>query len=189
MLANRTPQFVNPGRERASGDEDNSKSLGAMIKLPIELQASLMVAGKRYAPRLRKAYDNALATQHKDTLERQKLAGMKACRDKEEEYIEALDYLQRFNSNRCWRSKERALEVYNALPSEAARLKAVKEQITIRRKGRGTNGLKMVITTHRENYLITSSMSFCQWKQMSRCQRSLQLISAALLVISIGLER
>jgi hypothetical protein len=127
--------FVNPGRERTADEEDNSKSLGAMIKLPIELQASLIAAGKRYAPRLRKAYDDALATQHKDTLERQKLAGMKACQDKEEEYIEALDYLQRFNSDRCWRSEERALEVYNVLPSEAARLKAVKEQITIRRKG------------------------------------------------------
>jgi hypothetical protein len=72
-----------------------------MIKLPIELQKSLMVAGKHYAPRLRKVYDDALAAQHKDTLERQKLAGLKACQDKEEEYIDGLDYLQHFKSNQC----------------------------------------------------------------------------------------
>jgi hypothetical protein len=65
---------VNPGRERTAAEKENEKSLGAMIELPVELQKSLMVAGKRYAPRLRKVYDNALAAQHKDTLEGQKLA-------------------------------------------------------------------------------------------------------------------
>jgi hypothetical protein len=143
-----------------------------------------MVAGKRYAPRLRKVYDNALAAQHKDTLERQKLAGLKVCQDKEAEYIKGLDYLQRFKSDRCWRTKERVLEVYNALTSEAARLKAVKEQITIRRKGLlekrwGTNGLKTVIITRQENYLTTLSMSYCQWKQVRWSRQSLQLNLAA----------
>jgi hypothetical protein len=75
--------------------DTKSKPLGAMITLPIELQTSLMVAGKRYAPRLRKAYDNALATQHQDTLERQKLTVAKECEKKGEEYIEGCDYLQR----------------------------------------------------------------------------------------------
>jgi hypothetical protein len=114
-------KFVNPGQERTAAEKENEKSLGEMIKLPVELQKSLMVAGKRYALRFRKVYDNALAAQHKDTLERQKLAGLKACQDKEAEYIEGLDYLQHFKSDRCWRTKERALEVYNTLPSEAAR--------------------------------------------------------------------
>jgi hypothetical protein len=103
--------FVNPGREPTAAEKEKEKSLGAMIKLPVELQKSLMVAGKRYAPHLRKVYDNALAAQHKDTLERQKLAGLKACQDKEAEYIEGLDYLQRFKSDRCWTTKERAPEV------------------------------------------------------------------------------
>jgi hypothetical protein len=63
-----------------------------MISLPIELQISLMAAGKRYAPRLRKAYDEALETQHQDTLERQKLAVEKECEKKGEEYIEGCDF-------------------------------------------------------------------------------------------------
>ncbi len=106
-----------------------------MITLPIELQTSLMVAGKRYAPRLRKAYDDALAAQHQDTLERQKLAVAKEMEKKGEEYIEGCDYLQRWHSDRCWKTTEHTLEVYNSLTSESAKLKAVKEQILIRRKG------------------------------------------------------
>jgi hypothetical protein len=86
-------KFVNPFGKNMS--DTKSKPLGAMITLPIELQTSLMVAGKRYAPRLRKAYDNALATQHQDTLERQKLTVAKECEKKGEEYIEGCDYLQR----------------------------------------------------------------------------------------------
>jgi hypothetical protein len=125
--------FVNPCRKNKS--DTKTKPIGAMISLPIELQISLMAAGKRYAPRLRKAYDEALETQHQDTLERQKLAVEKECEKKGEEYIEGCDYLQRWHSDRCWKTKERALEVYNSLTSESAKLKAVKEQILIRRKG------------------------------------------------------
>ena len=94
-----------------------------------------MVAGKRYAPRLRKAYDDALAAQHQGTLERQKLAVAKEMEKKGEEYVEGCDYLQRWHSDHCWKTKEHTLEVYNSLTSESAKLKAVKEQILIRRKG------------------------------------------------------
>ena len=126
-------KLVNPRGKNKS--ETKTKPLGAMITLPIELQTSLMVAGKRYAPRLRKAYDDALAAQHQDTLERQKLAVAKEMEKKGEEYIEGCDYLQRWHSDRCWKTKEHTLEVYNSLTSESAKLKAVKEQILIRRKG------------------------------------------------------
>jgi hypothetical protein len=52
------------------------------------------------------------------------------------------------------RTKERALEVYNALPSEAARLKAVKEQITIGLKG--TIGEKAGHKWSQNGYYYTS---------------------------------
>jgi hypothetical protein len=38
--------FVNPGREQTAAEKEKEKSLGAMIKLPVELQKSLMVAEK-----------------------------------------------------------------------------------------------------------------------------------------------
>ena len=84
---------------------------------------------------MRKAYDDALAAQHQDTLERQKLAVAKEMEKKGEEYIEGCDYLQCWHSDHCWKTKEHTLEVYNSLTSESAKLKAVKEQILIRHKG------------------------------------------------------
>ena len=83
---------------------------------------------------MRKAYDDALAAQHQDTLECQKLAVAKEMEKKGEECIEGCNYLQRWHSDHCWKTKEHALEVYNSLTRESAKLIAVKEQILIRHK-------------------------------------------------------
>jgi hypothetical protein len=52
-------------------------------------------------------------------------------------YIVAMDYFDRGNSERCWRTVKQARETFDKLKSEAQRLKVVKEQILIQKLGFG----------------------------------------------------
>ena len=58
-------------------------------------------------------------------------------REKGEKYIEAMNYIEQYHSGRCWKTAEQARREFELLDSDPKRLKAVKEQISIRRKGFG----------------------------------------------------
>ena len=70
-------------------------------------------------------------------LNKLKAAQLKATEKTEEALILAMDYLERGKSDRRWKSVEQAKSIYLQLTSESAKLKAVKEQILIRKIGFG----------------------------------------------------
>ena len=70
-------------------------------------------------------------------LNKLKATQLKITENTEEALIIAMDYLERGNSDRRWKSVEQAKMTYDQLMSESARLKAVKEQILICKLGFG----------------------------------------------------
>jgi hypothetical protein len=62
---------------------------------------------------------------------------LKELEKSEEAYIVAMDYFERGNSERCWKTEKQARETFDKLKSEAQKLKAVKAQILIRKLGFG----------------------------------------------------
>jgi hypothetical protein len=125
--------FVTSQKKKSTPTQE--PKIGLFIKLPPELRETMVIAGKRISPMLRNQFDNQLKAQHEAKLKREKLAAAKHCENRGEAYIEAMDYIERWHSDRCWKTEEQAMTVWAQLGSEGARLKAIKEQITIRRKG------------------------------------------------------
>ena len=97
----------------------------------------MMIAAKRGAPVLRKEHNIALELQKAADLRRKRIEHEKNLQNAKEEYIKAWDLIEVYHSDRGWKKLSQAIRVMNSLSSEAARLKAIKEQITIRVKGFG----------------------------------------------------
>ena len=85
----------------------------------------------------RKSHDDAIKNCRQAKLHRMKLAQQKNAEAKGEAYIEAMDYIEQYYSGRCWKTPEQTREDYEMIDSESKHLRAVKEQISIRRKGFG----------------------------------------------------
>jgi hypothetical protein len=110
---------------------------GLLHQLEPELITSLFHAAKKGAPKLRRRHDEALNLLKQAKLNKLKATQLKITENTEEALIIAMDYLERGNSDRRWKSVEQAKMTYDQLMSESARLKAVKEQILIRKLGFG----------------------------------------------------
>jgi hypothetical protein len=120
----------------------NQRKMGMFHQLPVELQQSLIVAGKRGATKLRRQHDESLAKQPAARLNHEQIAHEHKLELAKEQYIEAIDDFERYKSEWCWKTASKAYQVFNKLNRESARLKAVKEQITIRAKGFGWDDVK-----------------------------------------------
>ena len=96
-----------------------------------------MIAAKRGAPALREEHNSALNLQKAADLRRKQIEHEKNLENAKEEYIKAWDLIEIYHSERGWKRLSQALRVMNGLSSESARLRAVKEQITIRVNGFG----------------------------------------------------
>lgn len=110
---------------------------GTLFDLPDELIRSLFYAARKGAPRLRKRHDNALKILNQAKLDKLKTAQLENAEKEVEENIVAMNYYEIGVSERRWKSSREATTIYNQLGSETSRLKAVKEQIMIRRIGFG----------------------------------------------------
>ena len=110
---------------------------GTLFDLPKELIRSLFYAARKGAPRLRKRHDDALNILNEAKLDKLKTAQLNNAEKAVEENIVAMNYYEIGVSERRWKSPREATTIYNQLGSESARLKAVKEQIMIRRLGFG----------------------------------------------------
>ena len=55
----------------------------------------------------------------------------------QEELIVIIYFYEQYHSPRCWVTKEKAMQEYGKIKSDAQKLKAVKEQILIRYLGLG----------------------------------------------------
>eukprot|EP00956_Cyclotella_meneghiniana_P011123 scaffold15566_cov34-Cyclotella_meneghiniana.AAC.1 len=127
-------QYIKKNRNDKS-DEDEAPSL--FFQLPEELRITAMIAAKRGAPTLRKEHDVALKLQKEADLRRKRVEHQKNLENAKEEYIKAWDLIDIYHSERGWKKLSQAMRVFNGISSEPTRLKAVKEQITIRVKGFG----------------------------------------------------
>ena len=127
-------QYIKKNRNDKS-DEDETPSL--FFQLPEELRITAMIAAKRGAPTLRKEHDVALNLQKEADLRRKRVEHEKNLENAKEEYIKAWDLIDIYHSERGWKKLSQARRVFNSISSEPTRLKAVKEQITIRVKGFG----------------------------------------------------
>jgi len=102
-----------------------------------ELQHSIVIAGKCGAKDLRKRHDDALAKQKAARLRSEEIKHKYQLASTKEQHIEALDHFEHYNSERCWKTATTALRTYDQLKSETAMINAIKEQISICRKGFG----------------------------------------------------
>ena len=127
-------QYIKKNRNDKS-DEDETPSL--FFQLPEELRITAMIAAKRGAPSLRKEHDVALKLQKEADLRRKRVEHEKNLENAKEEYIKAWDLIDIYHSERGWKKLSQARRIFNSISSEPTRLKAVKEQITIRVKGFG----------------------------------------------------
>ena len=107
------------------------------FKLPRELQITAVLAAKRGAPALRKEHNDALEVQKAADLTRKRIEHERQLDNAKEEYIKAWDLIEIYHSERGWKKLSQARRVMNGLPSERARLRAVKEQIMIQVNGFG----------------------------------------------------
>ena len=129
--------FVNHGISNKASSSLPPRELDQFIKLPKELQVSLISAAKSGAPSLHKRHDMALAAQKAEKLRRQQLLAEKRTKNMEDSYIDARDYFECYHSRRCWKTAAEAFRNFNSLGSESARLKAITEQTQICRLGFG----------------------------------------------------
>ncbi len=84
-----------------------------------------------------KSHNDAIKHCRQAKLHRMKLAQQKNTAAKGEAYIEEMDYIEQYHSGHCWKTPEQAREEYKMIDSESKCLQAVKEQISICRKGYG----------------------------------------------------
>lgn len=127
-------QYIKKNRKKEVS-ENETPSL--FFQLPEELRITAMIAAKRGAPALRKEHNVALNLQKEADLRRKRIEHEKNLENAKEEYIKAWDLIDVYHSDRGWKKLSQARRVFNSLSSEPARLKAVKEQITIRVRGFG----------------------------------------------------
>jgi hypothetical protein len=163
---------------RKAKDPPVERDLGFFLRLHPKIQRAMIVVGKRMSKEMRRLHDDALKTSKEAKLNKMRIQQEKNAEAHGEMWIEAMNYIEQYSSSRCWKSHEQAIEEYNKLDSESKRLKAVKEQISIRQKVsdgrmRGTTGLKMDIPSHQESYLIISSTPFFRWNLTEKFQPSL----------------
>lgn len=133
------------GHARMSGDFKrdifDSSMDGAYHKLPPKMRESLLEFALKKSPEVRKAEKVALEKQREAKKKRVDAMRERKLEAASEEYVKALTYVEMYHSPACWRTEEDVHENFDKLGSEAAKKKAVKEQIRIRVLGFGWKDL------------------------------------------------
>ena len=93
-----------------------------------EHQRSIIQAALENAHAIRRRFDDALARYAEGRREKEELAMQKKIDASREEYIVGVYFYEIYHSDRCWKTKRGARAQFGVLSSEAARLRAVKEQ-------------------------------------------------------------
>ena len=125
------------GQSRSNNDFGRGTEIGYFHTKPYELQRTAIIASKEKAASNRRSFDVAVARQFQLRREGEELALKKAKSDATEDHIVAIYMYDQFHSKRCWKTVRQANHFYSRLKSEAAKLRAVKEQILIRYLGLG----------------------------------------------------
>jgi hypothetical protein len=112
-------------------------NIGTYTTLCEEHQRSIIQAALENAHAIRRRFDDALARYAEGRREKEELAMQKKIDASREEYIVGVYFYEMYHSDRCWKNKIVARAQFGVLSSEAARLRAVKEQHLIRTLGLG----------------------------------------------------
>jgi uncharacterized membrane protein len=122
---------------RGVNDPPIERDFGFFLRLHPKIQTAMIVAGKRMSKEMRRMHDDALKASKQAKMNKMKLMQQKNAEARGELWIEAMNYIEQYSSNVCWKDAETAVREYNLLESEAKRLKACKLNISIRKKGFG----------------------------------------------------
>ena len=152
-LVRRRKQYDESGKEIVV-----ERDLGFFHRLHPKIQHAIIVAGRRKMKETRQSHDDALKRCRQARLDKMKVAQQKNAEAKGEKYIEAMNYIEQYHSGRCWKTPEQARREFELLDSDPKRLKAVKEQISIRRKGFGWEDVGHYWT--KDGYIFTSRELF-----------------------------
>ena len=161
------------------------RDLGFFHRLHPKIQNAIIVAGRRKMKETHTSHDDALKRCRQARLDKMKVVQQKNAEAKGEKYIEAMNYIEQYHSGSCWKTPEQARWEFELLDSDPKRLYAVKEQISIRRKGFGWEDVGHYWT--KDGYTFTSSELFDHFinvvleAERTRYQRS--QVSASLLRI------
>jgi hypothetical protein len=122
------------------------------------LRESLFQAARENVREYKQSFDEALRRQEKIKRKKEEIALEKKLDSAKEKYIDSIYFYEQYHSPRCWLTEEVARKEYNKLPSEAQKIKYVKEQIEIRWKGLGWKGAQHAWSkggvTHRSEVLF-----------------------------------
>jgi hypothetical protein len=133
------------GQARINGDFvrdfHNSINDGAYHRLSHQMRQSLMRFALSVAPAVRKAEKTALEKQQDAKKKKQDFLRHKKLIAIQNEYANALTFIDMYHSPACWSTKSDAKKAFDKLNSRAARMDAVKEQIRIRVIGFGWKDL------------------------------------------------
>ena len=124
-------------RGRGSRQKSVDRNLGTFTNLCKEHQRSIIQAALENAQATRRNFDDALERYDVGRQEKEELAIQKKIDALREEYIVVVYFYVIYHSERCWKTKRVARVQFGLLGSEAARLRAVKDQHLIRTLGLG----------------------------------------------------
>ena len=130
-------------------EEEQNSELGEFHKLPHELQQSLLSMAIKHAPKLRSETKKALFEQRESKRKRVEQLQEKQLKSAEEEYVLALYYHDKYDSEACWKTAAKVDEQLEQLRSNTAKLNALKEQIRIRVVGFGWTEFHITWSTKR----------------------------------------
>jgi hypothetical protein len=122
---------------RGSRQKSVDRNLGTFTNLCEEHQRSIIQAAVENAQATRRRFDDALERYAVVRREKEELAMQKKIDASREEYIVGIYFYEMYHSERCWKTKRVARAQFGLLGSEAARLRAVKEQHLICTLGLG----------------------------------------------------
>jgi hypothetical protein len=158
-------------RGRRSCQKSVDRNLGTFTNLCKDHQCSIIQAAVENAQATRRKFDNALERYAVGRWEKEELAMQKKIDALREEYIVGVYFYEMYHSERCWKTKRVARAQFGLLGSEAARLRAVKDQHQI-----CTLGLGWMQATH-------------PWSKNGKVYSAMHLLAKlCLLVITLAKE-
>jgi hypothetical protein len=124
-------------RGKGSSGKSIIRNLGTYHNLCNKLKSSIIQAAQENANATRKRFDSALVRQAEGRRRKEEIAMQKKIDAAQEDYIVGLYFYEMYTSPHCWKTVRAAITEFGLLGSEAAKLRAVKEQHLIRTLGLG----------------------------------------------------
>ena len=120
---------------RKGKKKDTKVEVGIFHRLDEKLQDSLLRLCKKKAAKARKDFQRSLKRQREVKRKKKKIAQEKKLEAAQKDFITASYFWQQYDSPRCWKTAEEAMDNFENLKTKKDKFKYVKEQILIRYLG------------------------------------------------------